>query len=412
MPSLTPEQIQYQMSHKDDDRRAGIVASISIMLAVAYGAVILRVVARRIGRVPLKMDDWMIMVGLFLTTCFAIGCFLSVALGMGRHAIMVKQPTRMAKQILTNEVFYTPASTTVKFSILLFYRRLFPLQNGLNWTLLGVAVFLVVFALAQMVSVIIQCTPPAALWDPVAHPNAKCDNYSPALLLFAIVNASTDVFILCIPLPILWKLRVSATRRKQLIGIFLLGGLVCVVSICRVGYVTQVTLTDPSWDDVNTVILSAVENCAGVLSACLPTTLPIWRYLRHGKASQEEPGHHLQESENPRKKPSCKKNWYTDTMLLNSIAKDDIISGSNPSSEHTQSTVKLFNPASAIRVTTDFQQEDEIVSERLPSYQPSTTTSPFDIFSRSFELLNLSDDHYSIDVLLAVLQGLNVLGRM
>lgn len=64
MPSLTPEQIQYQMSHKDDDRRAGIVASISIMLVVAYGAVILRVVARRIGRVPLKMDDWMIMVGL------------------------------------------------------------------------------------------------------------------------------------------------------------------------------------------------------------------------------------------------------------------------------------------------------------------------------------------------------------
>ncbi|KAJ9239777.1 hypothetical protein DTO169E5_4289 [Paecilomyces variotii] len=321
MPSLTPEQIQYQMSHKDDDRRAGIVASISIMLVVAYGAVILRVVARRIGRVPLKMDDWMIMVGLFLTTCFAIGCFLSVALGMGRHAIMVKQPTRMAKQILTNEVFYTPASTTVKFSILLFYRRLFPLQNGFNWTLLGVAVFLVVFALAQM-------------------------------------KETTD-----------WNLPA---------GWF--------------------GVRNPSWDDVNTVILSAVENCAGVLSACLPTTLPIWRYLRHGKASQEEPGHHLQESENPRKKPSCKKNWYTDTMLLNSIAKDDIISDSNPSSEHTQSTVKLFNPASAIRVTTDFQQEDEIVSGRLPSYQP---------FSRSFEMPNLC-----IDVLLAVLQGLNVLGRM
>ncbi|KAJ9205646.1 hypothetical protein DTO027B5_3342 [Paecilomyces variotii] len=396
MPSLTPEQIQYQMSHKDDDRRAGIVASISIMLVVAYGAVILRVVARRIGRVPLKMDDWMIMVGLFLTTCFAIGCFLSVALGMGRHAIMVKQPTRMAKQILTNEVFYTPTSTTVKFSILLFYRRLFPLQNGFNWTLLGVAV---------------------STLGSSSSSDAKCDNYSPALLLFAIVNASTDVFILCIPLPILWKLRVSATRRKQLIGIFLLGGLVCVVSICRVGYVIQVTLTDPSWDDVNTVILSAVENCAGVLSACLPTTLPIWRYLRHGKASQEEPGHHLQESENPRKKPSCKKNWYTDTMLLNSIAKDDIISDSNPSSEHTQSTVKLFNPASAIRVTTDFQQEDEIVSERLPSYQPYESVSQrcyltFDSFSRSFEMLNLSDDRYSIDVLLAVLQGLNVLGRM
>ncbi|KAL1856022.1 hypothetical protein Plec18167_000355 [Paecilomyces lecythidis] len=375
MPSLTPEQIQYQMSHKDDDRGPGIVVAISVMLAVAYVAVCLRVVARRLGGAPLKMDDWMIMFGLFLSTAFAVGCFVCVSLGMGKHAITVKQPTPLAKAILTTEVLYTPASTTVKFSILLFYRRLFPLQKGLNWTLVGVAAFLVVFALAQMLSVIIQCTPPAALWDPQAHPNAHCDNYSPALLLFAIVNALTDVFILCIPLPTLWKLRVSVSRRRQLIGIFLLGGLVCVVSMCRAGYVHQVSLTDPSWDDVDTVILSAVENCAGVLSACLPTTLPIWRYLRHGKAT-EETQHYRHDSEDSRRKPSGKKNWYADTMILNSIAKDDAISDSNRSSDLTQETAKPSDPtpqhpASAIRVTTDLQQEDELYApNQLPAYQP------------------------------------------
>jgi len=41
---------------------------------------------------------------------------------------------------------------------------------------------------------------------------------------------------------------------------------------------------------VNTVILSAVENCAGVISACLPTMLPIGRFLRHGRFQ----GHQLQ----------------------------------------------------------------------------------------------------------------------
>lgn len=130
----------------------------------------------------------------------------AVALGMGRHAIMVKQPTRMAKQILTNEVFYTPASTTVKFSILLFYRRLFPLQNGFNWTLLGVAVFLVVFALAQMVSVIIQCTPPAALWDPVAHP---------------MLNVTTTLRLFCyLPLLTLQPMSSSYAFRYRFYGNF------------------------------------------------------------------------------------------------------------------------------------------------------------------------------------------------
>ena len=39
-----------------------------------------------------------------------------------------------------------------------------------------------------------------------------------------------------------------------------------------------------SGDDVNTVILSGVENCAGVISGCLPTLLPIWQFLRHGRS--------------------------------------------------------------------------------------------------------------------------------
>lgn len=37
-------------------------------------------------------------------------------------------------------------------------------------------------------------------------------------------------------------------------------------------------------DDTTTVILSGIENCAGVISACLPTMLPIWNFLRHGRA--------------------------------------------------------------------------------------------------------------------------------
>ena len=37
-------------------------------------------------------------------------------------------------------------------------------------------------------------------------------------------------------------------------------------------------------DDTITVILCGIENCAGVLCACLPAMLPIWNYLRRGRA--------------------------------------------------------------------------------------------------------------------------------
>lgn len=41
--------------------------------------------------------------------------------------------------------------------------------------------------------------------------------------------------------------------------------------------------SEVSGDDVDTVLLSSVENCAGVISACLPTMLPVARVLRHGR---------------------------------------------------------------------------------------------------------------------------------
>ena len=48
------------------------------------------------------------------------------------------------------------------------------------------------------------------------------------------------------------------------------------------GYDKQQLIRGLLGDDVNTVILSSVENCAGVVCGCIPTLLPIWRSLRHG----------------------------------------------------------------------------------------------------------------------------------
>ena len=147
-----------------------------------------------------------------------------VSLGMGKHSILIKRPVHFAQAVLTTEALYTPASTSIKFSVLLLYRRIFPNRKLkiVSWYITG---FLAIFALAQMLSVIIQCSPPAALWDPFSYPDADCDDYVPALIVFAVFNAVTDATVLCLPLPILWHLQVNKTRRRQLIGIFLLGGL-------------------------------------------------------------------------------------------------------------------------------------------------------------------------------------------
>lgn len=145
-------------------------------------------------------------------------------MGMGKHAILIQKPVPFAQAVLTTEVLYTPANTAIKFSILLLYRRLF-LSKKFRNVLYFIAGFLVIFALVQLLSVIIQCIPVAALWNRMGHPNAHCYNYSRALIVLAIVHALTDIVILSLPMPILWHLNVNKTRREQLIGVFGLGGL-------------------------------------------------------------------------------------------------------------------------------------------------------------------------------------------
>ena len=147
-----------------------------------------------------------------------------VSMGMGKHAILIKEPIPFAQVVLTSKVLYTPASVTIKFSILLLSRRLFP-SKRFKILLGSIAGFLIILALAQMLSVIIQCTPAEALWDPMSHPDAHCDNFTPALIVFGAANAATDIIILSSPMPILWHLHASKARRRQLVGIFGLGGL-------------------------------------------------------------------------------------------------------------------------------------------------------------------------------------------
>ena len=44
-------------------------------------------------------------------------------------------------------------------------------------------------------------------------------------IIFAIFNVITDIVILILPLPILWRLQLSQGRKFQLMGIFLTGSL-------------------------------------------------------------------------------------------------------------------------------------------------------------------------------------------
>ncbi|KAL6714560.1 hypothetical protein ACLMJK_007985 [Lecanora helva] len=96
------------------------------------------------------------------------------------------------------------------------------------------------------------------------------------------MNVITDIEILVLPLPIILRLQISKAQKLQLIGIFSLGGFVCIASIVRAPQVLDIGFTDGSWSNVPSAVWSAVELNTGIVSACLPTLRPIFKLVRQG----------------------------------------------------------------------------------------------------------------------------------
>lgn len=115
----------------------------------------------------------------------------------------------------------------VKLSILLFYWKVFAVNNGnaFNQRIIQVTTVACIAWLIIVTFVLVfQCHPIHAYWDMFAQ-EPYCMNAAKTLLGYEMTNLFLDVVILCIPLPIVWRLNLQRSKRMGLIGVFFLGGL-------------------------------------------------------------------------------------------------------------------------------------------------------------------------------------------
>ena len=130
----------------------------------------------------------------------------------------------------------------IKFSLLLLYRRLFP-----NLWLLRAGQLVGAFVFAWMISTTIvqvrACTPVAYYWDRTI-PNGTCLNYDEFYIITGAINMVTDAVVLCLPLPVVWRLNTSIYRKIGLTFAFALGGFTCIASIIRMALLPQLNPLD------------------------------------------------------------------------------------------------------------------------------------------------------------------------
>lgn len=86
--------------------------------------------------------------------------------------------------------------------------------------------------------------------------------------------------IIFLPVPALRFLNIPISHRRALLAIFGLGGLVCLISIIRLGTLARIANSDdPTLHNPPAATLSAIEVNLGILCACLPALRPLLAHM-------------------------------------------------------------------------------------------------------------------------------------
>lgn len=86
----------------------------------------------------------------------------------------------------------------------------------------------------------------------------------------------TNIALLVMPMPLLWKLQMDFWRKVAVTGVFLLGSFAVIGSIVRVPLYHELDLVDVSWAAINPGTWLNVELAIGIVSACLPLLRPLF----------------------------------------------------------------------------------------------------------------------------------------
>jgi hypothetical protein len=203
---------------------ATIIAVAVFSIVLGTGSVAARLLSRRASKLAFQADDICIVLALLIANADAAAYIWALRYGFGRH-IYTLQPAELIqffKIVFATFIFYGAAVSFVKFSVLLFYQRIFPQNNFRKWLIvLGVA-SAVWWILITLVSVF-QCSPVQRAWNPTVE--GTCLPYLDLFIAIQVANIVLDIAVLCLPISAVMGLQMSKANKITVAGTFGLGGL-------------------------------------------------------------------------------------------------------------------------------------------------------------------------------------------
>ncbi|KAI0008478.1 hypothetical protein F4779DRAFT_448654 [Xylariaceae sp. FL0662B] len=268
------------------DRGTGLVTMCVLLIILVTVATTTRIASKLIVKQNWWWDDFFALISLPIQITL-LGLALAWRnIGLGLHADVVAAESPLllvqgAKYLYIGIMFFDSSITFPKLSAIFFYARVFCPRNGhFTVNLWVVGSLVVAWLIAALVSDIFLCSPIEKAWNQTLP--GTCANAFFRYLITAAISVLIDFYILLLPVPKIWALKMSLKRRIYLLAAFFLAYSVIVVSIGRlistINFIPDRAL-DLTWDQLDYMYWGCLEGALSIISINVPNIVGLVKAL-------------------------------------------------------------------------------------------------------------------------------------
>ncbi|KAI0429707.1 hypothetical protein F5Y09DRAFT_249438 [Xylaria sp. FL1042] len=291
IPALPPPAgVQSDFDHPETrEELAKIVVGLTYALMLVF--LTLRIYARIRVKNSLGVDDYLSVAAAASITGFTGLSFSLFGNPLGPHQWNVPLSRFSANflgRTLSSIVLFSLSSLFVKTALLSLYLRVFA-PNRLARVLIWIGVTTIVAFYTVSIIINICFCVPLSMTTPVPDPDewakklaaSNCSqpvyNLNAAVGLFGVVS---DLYVLIIPVSMVYSLRIPRNRKFGIMGIFLTGLLAVASSVTSTAFrFLQLESYDFTWDSIPSYTLRAAELNIGLICSCMPVVFAILKKM-------------------------------------------------------------------------------------------------------------------------------------
>lgn len=257
-------------------------AEIWTWYGLSWAIVVARMISRRmlLGSVrKLQLEDYLMIVAMVTDTILMVGMSIisqtsSNLIDPNENVVLDAEEIRIrvygSKWVLVVEQMQIATIWLMKYCLLLMYNRLtMSLSQNLAVKFVG-AYVTTGFVVMEILYLGVWCRPFSQYWA-VPPENTQCSAATNHLITNAVINITSDVMIILIPMPIFLKSQLPLKRKAVLIGVFALGAFTILSAILNKFY----SFNEPFGS--NWTFWYIRESSTAIITANLPY---IWTLLR------------------------------------------------------------------------------------------------------------------------------------